>query len=213
MCCSDPPKKATAAPRSPAERPLKPAETPRQARRRLFPKLNSGAAGAETPGLLSFAPATGLTVQPVLRKPGNTVTPSGEQITSILELGKPLGWIYRDNLMGLMPKAVVKLIGQGGGGVRFLILDTELPGIESLVLLPVFWDQAREALGRVPWLALPDRTTCRFLPAGPWRMVVEMSKDFAKRHKEASEPLAEGFLIRDGDRLIAGARFDSLLRE
>lgn len=189
---------------------------------RVYPWLVKGSSeGASSPeidtsvGLLALDPTCGIAIVPRVRD-GNVYREATSAEAALVEgFGPKLATIYRENLARLFTEAgPLTVVGDPSGpGMRFLDLDTDIAGTEALILLPETWDKVEATLGRAALLALPDRKLCRFLSAGPWLVNVEMAKDFAKRHREGSTPLAAGFLWRDATRIRVGPSFAGLAQD
>lgn len=208
---SNPPKAASPGPVSAAE-----------LRFRVYPWLvRRSSDGASSPeldtsvGLLALDPTCGIAIVPRVRD-GNVYREATSAEAALIDgFGSKLATIYRENLARLFTEAgPLTVVGDPSGpGMRFLDLDTDIAGTEALILLPETWDKVEATLGRAALLALPDRKLCRFLSAGPWLVNVEMAKDFAKRHREGSTPLAAGFLWRDATRIRVGPSFAGLAQD
>jgi hypothetical protein len=186
-------------------------ESPRQLRHQLLPQLARGAPlPPEGSGLLRLAPDLGVGVLPVLQGPGQQRVPTAVEIRAFEAEGDSLATLYRQNLGRLVRSASLLSIGDPWEGIRFLYLDTGLPQAESLILLPEIWTEATRALDREIWALVPDRGHCRFVPAGPWRLIVEMASDLQQWYEEGGAPLFDRCLRREGDTLVGGPAFAAL---
>jgi hypothetical protein len=183
-----------------------------EARYRIWPMLTPGAPDVPPSARLLSPADVGFGVTPFIRRFGENRLATASELADLERAGHDLGTLYRTNLARAAAEANLLTVGdEERGGSRFLYLDTSQPGIESMVLLPEVWDAARRALGgREPWLALPDRQHCRFVAAGPWRLLIEMAPELATWNREGAEPLFDRLLQRQAGRLRAGPRLADL---
>ena|GEM_PF-6421464 len=188
-------------------------ETIRQKSYRLFPILEQGGLPDWTaPPLLVPDPALKLGGRLILREPGANRTPSPRDLAKFEALGKPLPEILARNLRLMLPNTEIRAIGKPGGA-RFLFIDTSLFGIESLVLLPDFWDLCSETLGGEVLMALPDRSMFTVFRERDQALLEGFAPRYRKLHKNGADPLLPCFLARKEGRLQAGLSFEALEHE
>ena len=216
-------------------RAAKPKLTPRTVEQAVLPRLvrvgakeaGSNSAGSRSPGpdkagstkagfdggtkLLSLDPRLGLGTEAALDLLGEYRRASAAELARLATICKDIRKPYRNRLAKIAKEVDIRGIGEGKTVFYDVQLDRQ--GVESLVLLPEFWDSLEKLLGGPIWVALPDRRHMRIFRARIDSVLRHMASDFVTWSRDASEPLATSIILREGKRLVPGPSFEKLAKK
>ena len=161
--------------------------------------------------LLSLDPRLGLAIEPVLDLLGEYRRASPKELERVAAITKDLRAAYYGRLAKLVQAADIRAIGESEAAFYDVLLNR--PGIESLLLLPEFWDSLEKVVGGPVWMALPDRQHLRVFRGRIDSVLRHMASDFVKWSRESSEPLGKTMILREGKKLVPGPSFEKLAKK